>query len=379
MSYAAAMSTHPDAATAVGEIVGEVLETLGESPDVSIVFVSDTHFESVALIHTTIRRLVGGSLIGCTSSSIVGGAVEVENSSAISLWSACLDEATPLKLQAEPGQRLRVTPDVLSGTEGREDLALVLLTDPFSFTVDESLDQFAKYFPSLQVIGGMASPTRGPGSTRLFWDDEILDRGAVGLLIGGGHVLPVVSQGCRPVGRPMAVTACEGNVIGELAGKAALLRLQSLFDGLPEDERRPFSEGLQIGRVVDERLAEFDRGDFLIRAVMGADNTSGSIAIGDTVDLGDTVQFQIRDATTAREDLRLALWNAKGAESAVVFTCNGRGQRFFDEPSHDARAIHERLGIDAVAGMFCAGEIGPVGTRSFVHGFTTSIAFFGAR
>ena len=275
MSYAAAMSTHPDAATAVGEIVGEVLETLGESPDVSIVFVSDTHFESVALIHATIRRLVGGSLIGCTSSSVVGGAVEVENSSAISLWSACLDEATPLKLQAEPGQRLRVTPDVLSGTEGREDMALVLLTDPFSFTIDESLDQFAKYFPSLQVIGGMASPTRGPDSTRLFWDDEILDRGAVGLLIGGGHVLPVVSQGCRPVGRPMAVTACEGNVIGELAGKAALLRLQSLFDGLPEDERRPFGEGLQIGRVVDERLAEFDRGDFLIRAVMGADNTSG--------------------------------------------------------------------------------------------------------
>jgi len=63
------------------------------------------------------------------------------------------------------------------------------------------------------------------------------------------------------------------------------------------------------------------------------------------------------------------------ARSALVFTCNGRGVRLFGEPDHDAQIISDVVG-PAVSGMFCAGEVGPIGTRSFLHGFTASIALF---
>jgi small ligand-binding sensory domain FIST len=59
-----------------------------------------------------------------------------------------------------------------------------------------------------------------------------------------------------------------------------------------------------------------------------------------------------------------------------VFTCNGRGTRLFGAPGHDAEAIDAVVRSGAVAGMFCAGEIGPVGGRSFVHGFTASVVLF---
>lgn len=369
------MSTHPDAAIAVGEVVGGVLERLGERPDVTIAFISDEHLASVSNIHAALRGLVGGSLIGSTSSSIIGGAREVEEAPAVALWSATIDDATPVRFSMTPGQDLISDPpteDVIVDTES----TLILVADPYSFPVDEAIAELELRHPGLTVVGGLSSPSKGPGTVRMFFDDEITSQGAVGLVIGQGRVLSMVSQGCRPIGVPMTITACDGNRIDSIAGQTALSQLERLFGDLTEDDQRLVNTGLHVGRVVDERKATFDRGDFLIRAVIGADHSTGSIVIGDHVNVGDTIQFQIRDASSAREDLRLSLWNAGAASSALLFSCNGRGIGLFEEFDHDAGAVNERLGIDAVAGMFCAGEIGPVAHRSFVHGFTASMAFF---
>ena len=43
---------------------------------------------------------------------------------------------------------------------------------------------------------------------------------------------------------------------------------------------------------------------------------------------------------------------------------------------HGASAVADRFGPLPIAGLFCNGEIGPVGGTPFVHGFTASLALF---
>jgi small ligand-binding sensory domain FIST len=171
------------------------------------------------------------------------------------------------------------------------------------------------------------------------------------------------------------VTRAEQNIIFELAGTPALDRLTTQAHGSLTQNEVGLLEmgGLQLGRVIDEKRESFGRGDFLLRSVLGADRRNGALAVGDVVPVGTTVQFHLRDARTADEDLQVLL-NGRRADGALIFTCNGRGSRLFEEPHHDARVLSDLLGPVPLAGFFAAGEIGPVGGHNFVHGFTASIA-----
>jgi len=191
-----------------------------------------------------------------------------------------------------------------------------------------------------------------------------------------------VSQGCRPVGDPYTVTEAESNVIYELGGQAPLARLQELAAALPGRDRELLAQGLQVGMVINEYQAERRQGDFLIRGVVGADPESGAIVVGDEVEVGQTVQFHVRDAESADQDLRRTLEREAAtagghrAGGALLFTCNGRGSRLFPEPDHDAGLLAKMLGGMPAAGFFCAGELGPVGGQNFLHAYTASIALF---
>jgi small ligand-binding sensory domain FIST len=241
------------------------------------------------------------------------------------------------------------------------------------------LDALAAGHPRLTVAGGVASAGTQPGANRLVLDGRLHDRGAVLVLLAPDvPVEVVVSQGCGPVGQPFTVTAAERNMLIELAGRPALERVQETIDGLDERDRSAAARGLHMGRVVDEHKLDFDRGDFLVRNVLGADRANGAVAVGDEVEVGATVQLHVRDADSADADLRLLLDGHEG-EGALVFTCNGRGMQLFGVPHHDASVISESLGTTALAGMFCAGEVGPVGGRSFLHGFTAVTVIFGPR
>jgi small ligand-binding sensory domain FIST len=112
---------------------------------------------------------------------------------------------------------------------------------------------------------------------------------------------------------------------------------------------------------------------------MGVEPTEGYVAVGDVVRPGQTVQFHIRDAETARGELRSLLAKVPRSpdaptSGALLFTCNGRGTRLFSQPNHDAAAIQDALGEIPLAGFFAAGEIGPIGGQNFLHGFTASLA-----
>jgi small ligand-binding sensory domain FIST len=372
--FGAAVSRHPIASTAIGEVVGAVLDQVGFGPDVAALFVTAPHLRAVGDLVDVVRAVLGPRvLVGATASAVIGGAEEIEDAPAVSLWAGRVGAVRPLRLDAfadNGGWTVTGLPRDL----GRAPATLVLLTDPDTFPTDAFLRQVAEVAPATTVIGGLASAGRGAGN-RLVLDGLLLDDGAVGFLLEEAPTRVVVSQGCRPIGEPFIVTRAEHNFIHELGGRPALERVQQLIDGASPADRSLLVQGLHAGIVIDESKADFARGDFLVRNVLGANRESGAVAVGDLVEAGTTVQFQVRDAATADEDLR-ALLDGPPAASALVFTCNGRGSHLFAEPDHDAALVAEAVRGGAVAGMFCAGEIGPVGGRTFLHGFTASVLLF---
>ncbi|HEY5252948.1 MAG TPA: FIST N-terminal domain-containing protein [Acidimicrobiales bacterium] len=383
MPFAAALSEHPVPAHAVGEVAGEVLDKFGERPDLAMVFVTPPFAgaleDAMAAVDEILHPLV---LLGCAAESIVGPHREVEQTAAVSLFAARTGPLLAVSLEA----------GALEAGTGRDDgelalkgwpeevafdpQALLLIADPFSFPAEEFLGWVAQKYPGLPVIGGMASAGQAAGGNRLAVGRRVRTSGAVGALLGPGvSVESVVSQGCRPFGQPLVVTRAEENIIFELAGTPALDRLVAQAHSCLTETEVALLEmgGLQIGRVIDEHRESFGRGDFLLRSVLGADRRNGALAVGDVMEVGTTVQFHLRDARTADEDLQILL-KGHTAGGALVFTCNGRGSRLFDEPHHDARVMSDLLGSVPLAGFFAAGEIGPVGGRNFIHGFTASMA-----
>jgi small ligand-binding sensory domain FIST len=381
MPFAAAISEHPDAAHAIGEVAGQLLDALGPAPDLAALFVTAPHVDAVADIAGALRTIVEPEcLIGVTANAVVAADRGVEDRPAVAAWAARLAHAvTPMRLTAN------VTPDgwVIEGLppEATTASTMVMLVDPFSFPASDVLEHFGANLPALAVIGGLASAARGPGGNRLVLDDCTYHDGAIGLLLDASNApSTVVSQGCRPIGRPYTVTKADGALLVELGGRPALERLMEIVDALSPEDRALAAQGLHCGIVVDEHKLDFERGDFLIRNVMGADRDHGIVGIGDHVPVGGTIQFQVRDPDSAGLDLaELISVDAERrgpADGMLMFTCNGRGSAMFGDPHHDARTVQEAVGPVPLAGMFCAGELGPVGSRNAVHGFTASLAVF---
>jgi small ligand-binding sensory domain FIST len=376
--YASALSLHPTPVEAVGEVAGEILEQFdGARPDLLVCFASPHHVGAFEDVMGGLRKLLEPeAAIGATMVGVAGGGVEVESAPGLSVFAATFGagrvDALALEThQTGDGYEIVGWPDWVPARG-----AMLMLGEPYSFPIGDFLDVCNARVPDVTVMGGMASAGMRAGANRLAVDDRILDHGAVALLCSEDVPLrPVVSQGCRPIGTPLTVTAAERNLVFELAGQPAMARLQEIVQAATEAERDLMRDGLHLGIVVDEHKLDFSRGDFLVRNVIGADRNNGAIAVGDRVEIGTTVQFQVRDAASADDDLR-ALLSGSAGDAALLFTCNGRGRHMFAEPNHDAGAVEELLGPVPLAGAFCAGEIGPIGGRNFLHSFTASVAVF---
>jgi small ligand-binding sensory domain FIST len=376
MRIGAALSTDPDPAKAAGEAARVALIELGEAEvSLAVLSVSRDHALSAELASEALRAEAGPQrVIGCVAETVVCGDREVEEGPAVAVWLASLPEA----VETFHMEFVRTSEGGVFGGYRFEEGgpgACLLIGDPFSFPTELLLEHLNQRVPGTVVMGGMASGGTRPGETRLFLDDHVLDTGAVGARLPGVRIRPLVSQGCRPVGNAYTVTRAEGNVVHELGGRPPLERLQELVAMLPPPDRELLGRGLHVGRVIDEYKAEPGRGDFLVRGVMGVDPRNGAMAMGDAIEVGETIRFHVRDADSADEDLRTLLEReAEPAAGALLFTCNGRGSRLFSVPDHDASLVSKMLGGLPLAGFNCAGEIGPVGGKNFLHGFTASVA-----
>ena len=375
----AGVSAAGDARNAAVKAAREAAAPLsGEPVDLAFLFLSAAHLENAeAAADAVSEELEPRHLLGCVAQGVVGRDRELEDGPAAAVWAGALPGA-----RIEPFHATAVeTPDgiAVAGFPELDEAELVaLLVDPFTFPAGPLLARLNEDFPGLPFVGGIAVGGDEAGAQALVVDGEIYTEGAAGALLADVAVRAVVSQGCAPIGRDAVITRAEGNVVFELAGQPALDRLREEITALSPAQQALAARGLLAGLVIDENLPEYGRGDFLMRGLLGADEETGALAVGERVRVGQTLRFHVRDAGSADEDLReavLAVGDAPVA-GALLFTCNGRGTNMFGEPDHDARVVSEALRSRALAGFFCGGEIGPVGDRAFLHGFTATMAVF---
>lgn len=383
---AAAISTLPDASDAVRAATVEARASLGAAADLAVAFVSHRYAPDWDALAPVFHDAAGApTSMAATGESIVAGGREVEDAPCVAVWLASFSAARlwPMRLelaQTAEGPAIVGWPDE-APEHWSDDGALLLLGDPYSFPADFAVERLNEDQAGAAVLGGMASGGAGPDETRLALDGRSLARGAAAVLIQGVRVCSVVSQGCRPVGGTFVVTRAERNLVYELGGKSALEQLQTTFAALAPSDQRRLQRGPHLGLALDEYRDQFATGDFLVRNIVGADAASGMIAIGDTVRVGQTVQFHVRDEQAADADLAVRLADIQRREptppvGGLLFTCNGRGTRLFSGADHDAAAVQAVFPGLPLAGFFAQGELGPVAGRNFLHGFTASLALF---
>jgi small ligand-binding sensory domain FIST len=377
------LSTGSDPRVAAIEAGQEARAALeGARADIACVFASGAHLAAPeATLEGVHEALAPTVLAGCGAGGVLGEGREVERGTAVAVWAATLGDGSAEAfhldvVQAAGSLAVGGLPDLDGVT------CVVLLPDPYSFPTDVVLAELAQRAPGVPVLGGIASARTLDGNAALFLGDELCGDGAIGIAFRGVEVLPCVSQGAAPVGPELTVTAAEGHVIRELAGRPALETLRQAIEELAPADQILVASGLLLGIVIDGGKPDYEQGDFLVRGVIGADPEAGTLTVGARVQEGTVVRLHARDAASADRDLRDALGLRREAlggtapAGALVFSCNGRGEGMFGMPDHDAVALEEELDGAPAAGFFAAGEIGPVGGDSFLHGFTATVAVF---
>lgn len=380
------LSTEPDARVGATHAAAAALDGLaGGSVDVALVFAAGAHLvapqDTLEAVHDV---LAPDALAGCGAGGVLADAREVEGGTAIAVWAADLaggrarafhSRATP----AEGGVAITGLPDLTGAS------CCLLLPDPMSFPTEGILGELHRQAGGVPVLGGLASARTAEGAAALFCDEQVVEAGAVGLRLDDVELLPCVSQGAAAVGPELTVTAGSARRIEELDGVAALTVLRDVVGTLPGPERARARSGLLLGMRVGratltgEALPPSDA--YQLVGLAGAEQATGVLAVGAPVEPGLRVRLHVRDADSADRDLHdaLALRRAALGEQrpagALMFTCNGRGAGLFGMPHHDARVLAEELAAPA-AGFFAAGEIGPVGGRPTLHGFTATVAVF---
>lgn len=404
MQFASAWTSSHDRDVACDRLAASLHAEIGSEPDLMLVFMTQQHLldgeRILARLRSALRPRV---LLAASAESVIGDMREIERSAGISALAAHLPGVTIETLDEHDLDH--PTPeamaDRLAGPDGGRPRGLVMLADPFSVPIINRLHRLGDALPELPVVGGLASAGRGPGTNLIACNERLRSDGLAGVALHGNIAMDtLVSQGCKPIGPDLVVTQCQRNLVFALAGRPALDVLREILESLEEPDRALVRAGLYIGRVVDERKRRFGRGDYLVRAVVGADPSRGFLALDEPIRPGQTIRFHLRDAETARSDLELLLniQQLHGPPAGVVLMSGaGRGERLFGRPDHDARTVarafegmlpgeesarageaivaHGRAVIP-LAGMHAAGEIGPIGGRPFLHGHSACLGLF---
>jgi small ligand-binding sensory domain FIST len=359
-----------------------------ERVSLGLVFISPKFFPQAKQILEILRVHARIPLLaGCSSQGLIVGEQELEH-----------DAGLTLGLYSLPGAELRAihfTQEQVeeangpgywhleTGVEPGRTNGWLALIDPFHLDSETWLRGWNEAYAPLPVMGGLASGDFTEQSTQVYLNGDVFEEGGVAISIGGDVTLAgVTSQGCTPIGDTWTLTKVEQNIIHEIGNRPAYEVLAETFGKLSPEDQRKARGNLFIGLVVNEYLDEFHRGDFLIRNLLGADAKSGSIQVAAMPRQGQTVQFQRRSAAAATEDMHelLTRIRQKLGPSTIyggcLCCCNGRGENLFGRPNHDAEMVQQRLGPIGLSGFFCNGEIGPVGEKNFLHGYTASLALF---
>ena len=374
MQFHVAIARDSGAEQAAQALTASVREAFGRTaPDLVCLFFSP-HYANASreLVETLHRELAPRVMVGCMGDGVIGPVEEYENMSVVSLWAARLPEVrmVPFHLTfheketqssgpgSQPGMGLEGWPQELESLSDRP--TFLVFADPFSTPIEDVFETMEERCPGAPAIGGVASGGTDMGENRMVFNGGIEREGLVGVALWGPvWIRTLVSQGCQPIGERYVVTKAERNIMYELGGVPTLERLQETLERLGPERGKQVAMAVQVGVAFDEQREQFDRGDFLIRGLLGADQRSGGVAISDIVKEGQTIQFHVRDPRAASEDFNLLLAQDRldfpnsPFKGALLFSCNGRGRRFFGEPNHDITALLTTGRRDSGRGVFC--------------------------
>ena len=390
MKWATAIVEENDLERAVVAAGEELCARLGtEQPDLLVAFAAGYGGSARARLGALVERTLPARVrLGCSAGGVIGGGRELEGCAALSLAGAVLPDVRLVPLSVRPGTMPKDPAGwrELVGIAPEERPSFVLLGEPFSCDAQGLVEGLDAAYPGAVKVGGMASGGRSRGTHTLWLGESMQTEGAVGVACAGAlEVDAIVAQGCRPIGQPMFVTAADSGVLLGLNGRPVLEVLRELYDSLEERDRTLMQHSLFFGVVMDEKQQEYHLGDFLVRNVLGVLPEQQGVVVGGELRQYQVVQFHLRDADTSAEELVALLRRYREASDrprpvgALLFSCLGRGMGLYGVPDHDTRRFQEAFGDVPLGGFFGNGEIGPVGGRTYLHGYTSSFGLFSPR
>lgn len=363
-----------------------------EKPDLLIGFIAPQFIDQFDDVPELVKTAFGAKVfIGCSAGGAIGGGKEIEHKPCVSFTAALLPDVgiNAFRITKEQLPDSDASPDSwidLFCVKPAEKPAFILMPDPFTMHSDDIIHGLDYAFPGSIKIGGLASGANEPGSNVLYLNDHTLRSGLVGVALTGNIIVDsVVAQGCKPIGKPLKITRSKRHILYELDGEPAIMSLKKTMDDLSEVERGLARDAMFLGVVMEESGEKPKAGDFLVRNIIGIEQNSGALVVGEILDDARTVQFHVRDAATSADDLRLLLkkyrdekldGTADGVKGALLFSCLGRGEYLYGRPNHDSDCFRDYLGAVPLGGFFCNGEIGPVGNNTYLHGYTSSFGIF---
>lgn len=397
MQWVGTLSTKPSLEAAVQEVSSQAQAQLQNSPDFGLVFISSAFASEYSRLLPLLQEALSvPCLVGCSGGGVIGTkdkSYEIEQQPALSLCLACLPNVTTKSFYLTEADLpdLDGPPDAWIdkiGVSPADNPSFILMADPFSSGINDLLQGLDFAYPSAVKVGGLASVSSIQRSSGLFHDTAFYSEGVVGVALTGDIVVDaIVAQGCRPIGDTYRVSEGERNILLKLedsgqqesAPRTPLEVLQEILQDLTEDDRELAQHSLFIGIAQDGFKTNLHHGDFLIRNLLGVDPRIGAIAIGDRIRTGQRIQFHLRDARTSAEDLESLLIKYQGqltdqqaaSAGALMFSCMGRGEGLYNKPHFDSHLFNRYLAAVPVSGFFCGGEIGPIGSTTFLHGYTS--------
>ena len=362
------------------------LEAIGRSgtdrADLAVVFVTgDAHARAHEALHA-VRRVTGAPVvIGCSGAGVLTERREVEDELAVAVL-VVRDErlvVTPFSFERQ-GERRELGTELgqrIGATVAEGGCALIL-PDAMGCDPPALSSRLHDALGFVPVLGAVAA---GAPMFELYNTDAV-EGALVGAALSGLAPVIGVTQGCTPIGEPYVITHADANLIQRIGSRPALEMLSEAIRANPDTEARIQHAGVFAGLAMDPAKSPLERGDFLVRNLVGADRSSGALAVAERVRVGQTLQFQIRDAPASRQDLGEMLdevverLNGRRPAFGCYFNCAGRGRGLFGVADHDVSVIRERLGEFPLAGFFGNGEFAPIGRRNFFHNYTGVLVIF---
>jgi small ligand-binding sensory domain FIST len=397
MEWASALASDEHFSRAFDAAADEIIRQLSVPPNLLIAFVSHDYADEMEQLSDMVAATFPGCLlIGCSAGGVIGAGREIENQPALSFLAGILPgvELTPFHWVDVP--RISETcseEDVKSiwrdrvGIASEREPAFLVFTDPFTCDAQSMLAGLDAVYPNACKLGGMLSGSKRPGKGRLFIGNDQHREGAVAIALRGNFKMEsVVAQGCKPIGEKFIVTKFEDNVIHEFNRGRPVDVLRDVYQTLDCHDQNLAEHSLFVGieLTAKSRGGLLTDGDFLMRHALSFDPKDGTMTVDGPLEDHQVIQFHVRDRSTSSEDLDDVLAHYQQTHegspaAALMISCLGRGADLYGTSDHDSSAFLNRFGDVPICGFFGNGEIGAVGGKAFVHGYSSSFGMIRPR